>query len=154
MGKAEGDSPAVTLSCVTPASTLFVVVPDLFSSLGTWTALTIAIGSLLCIGVAFRYSELGTLIPSAGGEYAMVSPLSGRLAGLAGLRAVPARRDDRAPRDRHGHRRLPRPRHRRTCPRIRRPAWWNGCLARSAPSSMHRAMAHTQTLLTRASSPR
>ncbi|AWZ08704.1 MULTISPECIES: APC family permease [unclassified Streptomyces] len=71
----------LTLSCVTPASTLFVVVPDLFSSLGTWTALTIAIGSLLCVGVAFCYSELGTLIPSAGGEYAMVSTLSGRLAG-------------------------------------------------------------------------
>ncbi|MET9881855.1 APC family permease [Streptomyces sp. NPDC006430] len=71
----------LTLSCVTPASTLFVVVPDLFSSLGTWTALTIAIGSLLCIGVAFCYSELGTLIPSAGGEYAMVSTLAGRLTG-------------------------------------------------------------------------
>ncbi|MER5177119.1 APC family permease [Streptomyces sp. NPDC002896] len=71
----------LTLSCVTPASTLFVVVPDLFSSLGTATALTIAIGSLLCIGVAFCYSELGTLIPSAGGEYAMVSTLAGRLAG-------------------------------------------------------------------------
>jgi amino acid transporter len=71
----------LTLSCVTPASTLFVVVPDLFGSLGTATALTIAIGSLLCIGVAFCYSELGTLIPSAGGEYAMVSTLSGRLAG-------------------------------------------------------------------------
>src|SRR3954470_23739599 len=68
----------LTLSCVTPASTLFVVVPDLFGSLGTATALTIAIGSLLCIGVAFCYSELGTLIPSAGGEYAMVSTLAGR----------------------------------------------------------------------------
>ncbi|MFK0049281.1 APC family permease [Streptomyces sp. NPDC090741] len=71
----------LTLSCVTPASTLFVVVPDLFASLGSWTALTIAIGSLLCIGVAFCYSELGTLIPSAGGEYAMVSTMAGRLAG-------------------------------------------------------------------------
>ncbi|MFD4943336.1 APC family permease [Streptomyces sp. NPDC058239] len=71
----------LTLSCVTPASTLFVVVPDLFSSLGTYTALTIAIGSLLCIAVAFCYSELGTLIPSAGGEYAMVSTMAGRLAG-------------------------------------------------------------------------
>ncbi|MGA4841843.1 APC family permease [Streptomyces sp. G45] len=71
----------LTLSCVTPASTLFVVVPDLFSSLGTATALTIAIGSLLCVGVAFCYAELGTLIPSAGGEYAMVSTMAGRLAG-------------------------------------------------------------------------
>ncbi|MEU6578038.1 APC family permease [Streptomyces sp. NPDC046805] len=71
----------LTLSCVTPASTLFVVVPDLFGTLGTATALTIALGSLLCIAVAFCYSELGTLIPSAGGEYAMVSTLAGRLAG-------------------------------------------------------------------------
>ncbi|MCL7429317.1 MULTISPECIES: APC family permease [unclassified Streptomyces] len=71
----------LTLSCVTPASTLFVVVPDLFGSLGTATALTIAIGSLLCIAVAFCYSELGTLIPSAGGEYAMVTTMAGRLAG-------------------------------------------------------------------------
>src|SRR4051812_3260016 len=71
----------LTLSCVTPASTLFVVVPDLFGSLGTATALTIAIGSVLCIAVAFCYSELGTLIPSAGGEYAMVSTMAGRLAG-------------------------------------------------------------------------
>ncbi|GGX54219.1 APC family permease [Streptomyces fructofermentans] len=71
----------LTVSCVTPASTLFVVVPDLFSSLGTATALTIAIGSLLCVAVAFCYSELGTLVPSAGGEYAMVSTMAGRLAG-------------------------------------------------------------------------
>ncbi|CAL9567859.1 hypothetical protein SUDANB145_04758 [Streptomyces sp. enrichment culture] len=71
----------LTLSCVTPASTLFVVVPDLFGSLGTATALTIAIGSLLCIAVAFCYCELGTLVPSAGGEYAMVSTMAGRLAG-------------------------------------------------------------------------
>lgn len=71
----------LTLSCVTPASTLFVIVPDLFSSLGTATALCLAIGALLCIPVAFCYSELGTLIPSAGGEYAIVSSLAGRLAG-------------------------------------------------------------------------
>src|SRR3954470_16309570 len=71
----------LTLSCVTPASPLFVMVPDLFGSLGTATALTIAIGSLLCIAVAFCYAELGTLIPSAGGEYAMVSTMAGRLAG-------------------------------------------------------------------------
>ncbi len=76
----------LALSCVTPASTLFVVVPDLFDGVGTYAALTIAIGSLLCTGVAFCYPELGTLIPSAGGEYAIVSTLAGRLAGRAGGR--------------------------------------------------------------------
>ncbi|MEW1911500.1 APC family permease [Kitasatospora sp. NPDC085895] len=71
----------LTLSCVTPASSLFVIVPELFSSLGTFTAMSIAIGALICIAVAFCYSELGTLVPSAGGEYAMVGTLAGRFAG-------------------------------------------------------------------------
>jgi amino acid transporter len=71
----------LTLSCVTPASSLFVLVPGDFALLGTGTALTIAIAVLLCIGVAFCYSELGTLVPSAGGEYAMVGTVVSRLAG-------------------------------------------------------------------------
>ncbi|MFE0460925.1 APC family permease [Kitasatospora sp. NPDC058965] len=71
----------LTLSCVTPASSLFVLVPTLFNSLGTATALTIGIGAIICVAVAFAYSELGTLIPSAGGEYAMVGTLAGRFAG-------------------------------------------------------------------------
>ncbi|MEV4615623.1 APC family permease [Kitasatospora sp. NPDC049258] len=71
----------LTLSCVTPASSLFVLVPGLFQTLGTATAMSIAIGSVLCIAVAFCYSELGTLIPSAGGEYAMVGTLAGRFSG-------------------------------------------------------------------------
>src|SRR5882757_1302498 len=49
-------------------------------ALGTGTAMTIAIAGLLCIGVAFCYSELGTLVPSAGGEYAMLGTLTGRFA--------------------------------------------------------------------------
>jgi len=61
----------LTLSCLTPASSLFVIVPPLFADLGTGTALTIVIAAVLCIAVAFCYSELGTLIPSAGGEYAI-----------------------------------------------------------------------------------
>ncbi|WP_441246064.1 APC family permease [Kitasatospora sp. McL0602] len=71
----------LTLSCVTPASSLFVIVPTLFNTLGTATAMSIAIGAVLCIAVAFCYSELGTLVPSAGGEYAMVGTLAGRFAG-------------------------------------------------------------------------
>ncbi|GAA1256171.1 APC family permease [Kitasatospora nipponensis] len=71
----------LTLSCVTPASSLFVLVPTLFNTLGSATALTIGIGAIICVAVAFCYSELGTLIPSAGGEYAMVGTLAGRFAG-------------------------------------------------------------------------
>src|SRR5438445_9121938 len=71
----------LTLSCLTPASSLFVIVPGLFATQGTGTALTLAIAGVLCVGVAFCYSELGTLIPSAGGEYAMVGSLLGRVCG-------------------------------------------------------------------------
>ncbi|MFE1322756.1 APC family permease [Kitasatospora phosalacinea] len=71
----------LTLSCVTPASSLFVIVPDLFADLGTFTLMSILIGTVICIAVAFCYSELGTLVPSAGGEYAMVGTLAGKFTG-------------------------------------------------------------------------
>ncbi|GAA1965669.1 APC family permease [Catenulispora subtropica] len=71
----------LTLSCLTPASSLFVIVPGLFATQGTGTALTLGIAGVLCVGVAFCYSEFGTLIPSAGGEYAMVGSLMGRVSG-------------------------------------------------------------------------
>src|SRR6266487_522149 len=70
----------LTLSCLTPASSLFVVVPPLLGQTGTGTVLTIVLAAVLCIGVALCYSELGTLVPSAGGEYAMVGVLAGRFA--------------------------------------------------------------------------
>ncbi|MFC1444317.1 APC family permease [Streptacidiphilus sp. N1-10] len=79
----------LTLSCVTPASSLFVLVPLSFASLGTGTALTLLIAMVLCVGVAWCYSELGTLIPSAGGEYAMAGHTVGRFAGwLAFIQAM------------------------------------------------------------------
>jgi amino acid transporter len=79
----------LTLSCVTPASSLFVIVPASFASLGTGTALTLVIAIVLCIGVAWCYSELGTLVPSAGGEYAMAGHTIGRFAGwLAFIQAL------------------------------------------------------------------
>ena len=76
-----GGGTLLTLSCVTPASSLFVLVPPLFADLGTGTALAIALAVLLCVGIAFCYSELGTLVPSAGGEYAMVTTVGNRFAG-------------------------------------------------------------------------
>src|SRR5438445_668262 len=56
-----GGGTLLTLSCVTPASSLFVLVPPLFADLGTGTALAIALAVLLCVGIACCYAELGTL---------------------------------------------------------------------------------------------
>ncbi|GAA5146207.1 APC family permease [Pseudonocardia eucalypti] len=76
-----GGGTLLTLSCVTPASSLFVIVPPLLGTLGNGTALAIALAVVLCIGCTFCYSELGTLVPSSGGEYAMVSTVLNRFAG-------------------------------------------------------------------------
>ncbi|MFF3596922.1 APC family permease [Kitasatospora indigofera] len=71
----------LTLSCVTPASSLFIVVPPLLQSQGSGAVLTLLIAAALSLGVGFCYAELGTLVPSAGGEYSIVGQLLGRLAG-------------------------------------------------------------------------
>ncbi|MFB7718481.1 APC family permease [Nocardia sp. NPDC056100] len=71
----------LTLSCLTPASSLFVLVPGLLATQGTGAVMTLLTAVVLCVAVAFCYSELGTLAPSSGGEYAMVGTVAGRLTG-------------------------------------------------------------------------
>ncbi|MFI0465869.1 APC family permease [Saccharopolyspora sp. 5N102] len=71
----------LTLSCVTPASSLFIVVPPLVQTQGTGVVLTLALAALVSLGVALCYSELGTRFPHAGGEYAIVARVLGRGAG-------------------------------------------------------------------------
>ena len=71
----------LTLSCITPASSLFIVVPPLVQSQGTGVVLTLVLGALVSLGVACCYSELGTRFPIAGGEYSIVARVLGRGAG-------------------------------------------------------------------------
>jgi amino acid transporter len=71
----------LTLSCVTPASSLFIVVPPLLRSQGSGAVLSLLVAALLSLGVGLCYAELGTLVPSAGGEYSIVGQLLGRLTG-------------------------------------------------------------------------
>lgn len=71
----------LTLSCITPASSLFIVVPPLVQTQGTGVVVTLALGALISLGVACCYSELGTQFPHAGGEYSIVARILGRGAG-------------------------------------------------------------------------
>lgn len=71
----------LTLSCVTPASSLFIIVPELLASQGSGVVLTLLVGVLVSVAVGICYSELGTRTPSSGGEYAMITHSIGRPAG-------------------------------------------------------------------------
>lgn len=71
----------LTLSCITPGSSLFILVPELVQSQGTGVVLTLVLAAVISIGIALCYGELGTRFPIAGGEYSIVALVLGRGAG-------------------------------------------------------------------------
>lgn len=71
----------LTLSCITPASSLFIIVPELLVSQGSGVVLTLIAGVIVSIAVGACYAELGTRTPSSGGEYAMITHTLGRFSG-------------------------------------------------------------------------
>lgn len=80
----------LTLSAVTPASSVFVIVPGVFQEAGTGAFLSMAITAIVSLAVAYIYAELSSAFPIAGGEYSMVGRTLGPAAGFAvlGLTAV------------------------------------------------------------------
>jgi amino acid transporter len=62
----------LTLSGVTPASSVFISVPDLIQQTGTGAFLGMLFAGLLSIPIAFIYAELSSAFPIAGGEYCML----------------------------------------------------------------------------------
>jgi amino acid transporter len=71
----------LTISCITPASSLFIIVPSLLATQGSGVVLALIAGVVISIAVGACYAELGTRTPSSGGEYAMVTHTLGRTAG-------------------------------------------------------------------------
>ncbi|MFE2432935.1 APC family permease [Streptomyces sp. NPDC059373] len=71
----------LTLSCITPASSLFIIVPPMLQTQGSGTVLSLLVAAVLSLGVGLCYAELGTLVPSAGGEYSIVGQILGRVTG-------------------------------------------------------------------------
>ncbi len=72
----------ITVSGVTPASSLFVIAPFAIHSAGSGAFLSFTLAAMLALMYALCYAELGAAHPNAGGEYVIVQRLFGKLAGL------------------------------------------------------------------------
>ena len=75
----------LTLSVATPASSVFVIAPDMLRVAGTGTLWALILAGVVCVATAFIYAELSSAWPVAGGEYVMVARTLGPLAGFVML---------------------------------------------------------------------
>ncbi|HEU0044744.1 APC family permease [Sphingomonas sp.] len=75
----------LTLSVTTPASSVFVFLPDMIGIAGTGAIWAFLIAALVCVATAFIYAELSSAWPVAGGEYVMVARTMGPFAGFVML---------------------------------------------------------------------
>ena len=62
----------ITLSSITPASSVFIIVPLILTTAGTGAFLTLAIAAVVGVFMAFCWAELCAAYPIAGGDYAVV----------------------------------------------------------------------------------
>lgn len=75
----------LTLSVTTPASSVFVFLPDMIAIAGTGAIWAFLIAAVVCVATAFIYAELSSAWPVAGGEYVMVAHTLGPFAGFVML---------------------------------------------------------------------
>lgn len=75
----------LTLSATTPASSVFVIVPEMLQVAGSGALIAMLIAAMVCVATAFIYAELSSAFPVAGGEYVMVARTLGPLPGFVML---------------------------------------------------------------------
>ncbi|MBV8592784.1 MAG: APC family permease [Caulobacteraceae bacterium] len=75
----------LTLSAATPASSIFVIVPDILAQAGTGALVAMAGAAAIAACVSVIYAELCSAFPFSGGEYAIVGRVLGPLAGFVVL---------------------------------------------------------------------
>jgi len=76
---------ALTVSDITPTASLLVVGPVVIATAGSGSILAYLIGCFLALNVALCMGELGSMFPSAGGLYSIVTRVIGRPVGFIGL---------------------------------------------------------------------
>jgi amino acid transporter len=62
----------ITLSSVTPASSVFIIIPALLLTVGTGSFLALLFSAIVGVFMAFCWAELCAAFPIAGGDYAIV----------------------------------------------------------------------------------
>lgn len=72
----------ITLSAITPASSVFIIVPGVVGSAGTGALWSLIAAGVVGIFMAFVYAELSSAYPLAGGEYSIVGRTLGRMPGF------------------------------------------------------------------------
>jgi amino acid transporter len=79
-----GHNVLISLSALTPASSVFVIVPGVLATAGTGSVLAMLLAAGICLLMGFCWAELGAAYPTAGGDYPLVyHALRGPLRSLA-----------------------------------------------------------------------
>lgn len=73
----------ITLSAVTPASSVFIIIPAVLVAIGGASFIAFAVAAVVGIFMAFCYAELSSAFPIAGGEYSFVARVLGKATGFA-----------------------------------------------------------------------
>jgi amino acid transporter len=72
----------ITLSAITPASSIFIIAPGVVQQAGTGALISFIAGAIVSLLTAFVYAELSSAFPVAGGEYAIIGRVLGPLPGF------------------------------------------------------------------------
>ncbi|MFI9604830.1 APC family permease [Streptomyces sp. NPDC052043] len=73
----------ITLSAVSPASSVFIIVPAVIQQVGGASAVAFLLAAVAGIFMAFCYAELSSRYPVTGGEYAFAARTLGPATGFA-----------------------------------------------------------------------
>ncbi|MBM7646771.1 amino acid transporter [Scopulibacillus daqui] len=79
---------SITLSAITPASSVFIIVPALLLVSGTGILWSFAAGIIIALAMGFCDAELGSQYPAAGWPYDVVKKVLGNYLGFLVLAAV------------------------------------------------------------------
>lgn len=73
----------ITLSSVTPASSVFIIIPAVIAAVGGASFVAFLASAFVGIFMAYCYAELSSAFPIAGGEYSFAARVLGKATGFA-----------------------------------------------------------------------